>query len=314
MLRYGAQRFIALVPVVFGITVVVFLILHLAPGDPAHLIAGTEALPEDIQRVRIQLGLDQPLYIQYGRYVSRLLSGDLGMSLRAPRPVMTEILVRMPRTLELATLAITIAILIGIPVGVLSAVKQYSLIDNLAVFSALIGVSVPGFWLGLLMIIFFSNYLGVLPVSGHGGPIWTLNGLSYAILPATALGVAAAGYVTRLTRSSMLEVIRQDYIRTARAKGLKEDVIIFRHALKNSFIPVITMLGVQFGYMMAGSIIIETVFSWPGMGRLIVTSIYSRDYPVAQGAVLVMGLIFVALNLLVDLLYGYLDPRISHSG
>ena len=170
----------------------------------------------------------------------------------------------------------------------------------------------PGFWLGLLLIIFFSNYLAILPVSGYGGSIWTPEGFSYAILPATALGLAAAAYVTRLTRSSMLEVIRQDYVRTARAKGLCERVVVLRHALRNSLIQVITMLGIQFGHMLAGSIIIETVFSWPGMGRLIITSIYSRDYPVAQGAVLVMGMIFVILNLIVDLVYGYLDPRIVH--
>jgi ABC-type dipeptide/oligopeptide/nickel transport system permease component len=311
-LTYVARRLLAVVPVVFGISVIVFLILHLAPGDPAHLIAGSEALPEDIARVREQLGLDQPLHVQYLRYVSRVLQGDLGTSVRAPRAVLTEIQQRMPRTLELAVLAIVIAILIGIPAGVLSAVKQYSWLDNVAMFSALVGVSMPGFWLGLLLIMLFANYLAILPVSGYGGPLWTLQGLSHALLPATALGLAAAAYVTRLTRSSMLEVIRQDYIRTARAKGLRGSVVIFRHALKNSLIPVITMLGVQFGYLMAGSIVIETVFSWPGMGRLIVTSIYSRDYPLAQGAVLVMGLVFVVLNLLVDLLYGYLDPRISH--
>ncbi len=311
-LRYMARRLVSVIPVVFGITIVAFLIMHLAPGDPAYLIAGPDALAEDIQRVRVQLGLDQPLYIQYWRYISRIVQGDLGTSLRAPRAVMSEVRQRMPRTLELATLAIVIAVVIGIPAGIFSAVKQYSLLDNFAMLFALLGVSMPGFWLGLLLIILFSNYLSILPVSGYGGPVWTLAGLSHAILPATALGLAAASYVTRLTRSSMLEVIRQDYIRTARAKGLRESVVIYRHALRNSLIPVITMLGIQFGYMMAGSIIIETVFSWPGMGRLIVTSIYSRDYPVAQGAVVVMGVIFVGLNLVVDLLYGYLDPRISH--
>lgn len=303
-------RLVSLVPVLFGITLVVFMILHLTPGDPALLLAGPEPDAADVQRIRTQLGLDQPLHVQYFTYLGRLLQGDLGTSLRAPRPVSAELAARLPRTLELAALAMLVALAIGVPIGVLSAVKQYSWLDHVTMLAALSGVSMPGFWLGLLLIILFASQLKLLPVSGYGGPFWTAEGLQYAILPATTLGLGAAAYITRLTRSAMLDVIRQDYIRTARAKGLHERGVLLRHALRNALIPVVTMVGIQFGFLLGGSIIVETVFSWPGMGRLIVTSIFSRDYPVVQGAVLMMGLMFVAINLLVDVIYGLLDPRI----
>jgi peptide/nickel transport system permease protein len=255
--------------------------------------------------VRTEFGLDQPVYIQYFNWLGNVLRGDFGYSFRTDRPVLDEILTRLPATLQLALAGMLVALVIAIPVGIISATRQYSAVDNLSMFGALLGVSMPNFWLGLLLIMFFSVHLGWLPVFGRGG-------IEHLILPAITLGTGMAAITTRLMRSSMLEVLRQDYIRTARAKGLSEKVVICKHALKNALIPVVTVVGLQFGFLLEGAVIVEVIFAWPGIGRLLVDSIFARDFPVIQGCILFIAVMFVFVNLLVDSSYTYLDPKIRY--
>ncbi len=305
MWRYVVWRLLLTLPTLLGAVTFVFLMVRLLPGDPAVAIAGVQATPEFVEQVRREFGLDQPLPVQYITFLGRLLQGDLGISTRTRQPVWEELWARFPHTLELALAALVVAALIGIPAGIISAVRPYSLFDNFSMLVALFGVSIPVFWLGLMLMLLFSVQLGWLPATGRGT-------LAHLVLPAVTLGTASAALIARMTRSSMLEVLTQDYVQTARAKGVPERVVILRHALKNAFIPVVTVLGLQLGTLLSGAVLTETVFAWPGVGRLVVESILARDYPVVQGVVLLLATTFVILNLIVDLVYAWLDPRIRY--
>jgi peptide/nickel transport system permease protein len=312
MSPYVARRLWATIPVLLGVSILVFSIVHLIPGDPALILAGMEASEVQVAKVRQELSLDRPLYVQYSSYVSRALKGDLGRSIHSRQPVWQAIKEHFPATLELTVASLLLAGLVGIIVGVTSAVKQYSLFDHLTMLGALAGISMPIFWIGILLMWFFSLYLEWLPTGGRDGPLWTLVGLRSLVLPALTLAGISVAMIARLTRSTMLEVLRQDYITTARAKGLSEQLVIFGHALGNALIPVVTYVGLQFGVLLGGAVVTEQIFSWPGMGRLVVDAISSRDYPVIQGCILFFAVLFVIINLIVDLLYGLLDPRIRY--
>lgn len=305
MYKYILKRILLMIPVLIGVSILVFSMIYIAPGDPARIILGDTASDEAVFQLREEMGLNDPFYVQYINYIKNIvLKGDLGTSYVTGRSVTTEIMDRWPTTLLLALLSVCIATIIGIPVGIISATKQYSIIDNLAMILALVGVSMPNFWQGLILILVFSVRLGWLPPSGFYGPL-------YWILPAITIGTSTAATVTRMTRSSMLEVIRQDYIRTARSKGQKEIIVIINHALKNALIPIITVIGLQFGKGIGGAILTESIFSVPGLGKLMVDSIKARNYPVVQGGVLLIAAAFSLINLLVDILYSFADPRIK---
>ncbi len=303
MFNYIIKRLILLIPVVFGVVTLVFFLVHLIPGDPVEVMLGEQARAADKEMLRHELRLDRPLMEQYRLYLTGLARGDLGRSIHFREPVLTMITRRFPATILLTLAAMFVAILIAIPIGIVSATKQYSLIDNASMFFALLGISMPNFWLGPLLILLFSIQLGWLPVSGMGG-------VEHLILPSITLGTALAAILTRMTRAGILEVIRQQYIVTARAKGLAEKKVLYKHALKNALIPVITILGLQFGALLSGSIITETIFSWPGIGRLVIQAVNQRDYPLVQGCVLFIALTYVLVNLTTDLLYSAADPRI----
>lgn len=312
MWRYVARKALAAVPVLLGATLLAFLILRLSPGDPARLIAGEGAFEEDVQLIRRKLGLDQPFAVQYARFLVSILKGEFGRSIRTGRPVRVELAARFPYTMELATTSLLLSIAIGVTAGIVAAVKPNTPYDYGATLSALAGISAPTFWLGLLLMLLFSYHLGWLPASGRGGPAWTLAGWKSLIMPAIALGTPSAAIIARLTRSSLLEVLRQDYVRTARSKGLVERLVIVRHALRNALIPVVTVVGLRLGGLLGGAVITEQVFAWPGIGTMIVTAIATRDYPTVQGAILVTSFVFVSVNLGVDLLYALVDPRIRY--
>lgn len=305
MLRFIGKRLLMMIPVVLGVIIIVFTMMYITPGDPARAMLGETALEEDVLALREELGLDDPYFVRLGRYVKNLLlHGDLGISYTTKQPVMTEILARFPTTFWLSFLSVVIAVGVGIPLGVLSATKQYSVFDTVCTSLGLIGVSMPNFWQGLMLIILFSINLGWLPSSGFYGP-------AYWILPAVTIGTSSAGMIMRMTRSSMLETIRQDYIRTAYAKGQTPRNVIIKHALSNALIPVTTTVGLQFGIMLGGSVLTESIFSVPGIGKLMIEAIKGRNYPVVQGGVLFIAVVFSFVNLIVDLLYAYIDPRIK---
>lgn len=306
MVSYIGQRLIMAIFVLFGVTLLVFAMLRLIPGDPARTIAGDLATQEFVEQVRKEFGLDRPLYVQYFTFLGKLLRADLGISIRSRRPVAQEIWERFPNTVELAVTSMLIASVIGLTVGIISATRRYSIFDNISMAVALIGVSMPVFWQGLMLMLLFSVVLGWLPVAGRGT-------VYHLILPAVTLGTSFAAIIIRMTRSSMLDVLRQDFMTTARSKGLRERVVIYKHALKNALIPVVTVIGLQFGFLLSGSVITETVFAWPGVGRLIVDAIGARDYPVVQGGVLLFAMVFVLINLFVDVLYSLIDPRIRYN-
>ena len=305
MLRYILHRVFMLVPVLFGVTLVAFFLLHLVPGDPAEILAGQEATKEDVDRIRVEYGLDKPLAVQYVRFVVSAAQGDLGISIQSRHPVRELLFQRLAFTLQLSLASILVASAIGLLAGIISSTRQYSIFDTASMLGALFGISMPIFWLGLLLILVFAVKLHWLPSGGTGG-------LRYLILPAIALGSASAAVIARMTRASMLEVTRQDYIRTARAAGYRESVVIFRHALKNAMIPVVTVFGLEFGYMLGGAVLTETVFALPGIGRLLVEGIFARDYPVVQGAMIAVATTFVLVNLLTDVAYAFFDPRIRY--
>lgn len=305
MWRYVLKRLLLALPVLLGVSVVVFVAIRLIPGDPALLMAGQAATQEVVQQIRTTLGLDRPLPVQYLYFLRNVLRGDLGRSLFNGAPVVEELSQRFPRTVRLALASILVASFIGIPAGVLAATRRSTWVDTLVMVVALAGVSVPVFWLGLNLILMFSVRLQWLPAFGY--ETWR-----HLILPSFTLGAASAAIVARMTRSAMLEVLSQDYVRTARAKGLAERVVVNRHALRNALIPVVTILGLQLGTLLSGAVLTETVFAWPGIGRLLVEAVLARDYPVIQGATLLIAATFVALNVLVDVLYGLLDPRIRY--
>ena len=309
MKRYLLRRFYAMLIILLCVSAITFSLMHLVPGDPAQIIAekkyGEEVTTATVELVRKEMGLDRPIFIQYFSWLRGIFQGDFGESFRTGLPVWDEIMNRLPATAELALAAILVSLIIAIPVGVISAVKQYSLLDNASMIGAMVGVSMPNFWLGLLLILFFSVHLEWLPVFGRGE-------LKHLILPALTLGTGMAAITTRLTRSSILEVLKQDYVRTARAKGLTETVVINSHVLKNSLIPVVTVVGLQFGALLEGAVVVEVIFAWPGIGRLLYDSIFARDYPVIQGCVFIIAMIYVTVNLLVDISYAWLDPRIRY--
>jgi len=275
------------------------------PGDPARVIAGLLATEEDVARLRVQLGLDQPLIVQYANFFGDLLRGDLGTSARTAQPVIAEVMARLPATMQLAVVSMLIAALVGIPIGVIAATRRNSLLDYVLSIITLFGVSMPVYWLGLMLIVIFAVQLQMLPAAGN-------ENITSLILPSLTLAAFSIALIARMTRSSMLEVLHQDYVRTARAKGLRERGVIFRHALQNAFIPVITVLGLQFGTLLGGAVLTESVFGWPGIGLLMLDSIFARDYPVVQGVVFIFAALFICLNVAVDIVYAYIDPRIHY--
>ena len=303
MLKYISKRIIYLIPVLIGIVFLVFTIMYFSPGDPAKLILCDRAPEEQVAALRHELGLDLPYYQQLFNYIKNAIHGDFGNSYQLRMPVWDIIKLRFPLTLQLTTFTMLIAVLIGVPVGILSAVKQYSVIDAFSVIFALLMASIPAFWLGMLLMLLFSLNLGWLPSSGYEGVKWL-------ILPSITLGFINCATIMRMTRSSMLEVVRQDFIRTARAKGATEKRVVFRHALKNAIIPVITVVGTAFGSSLGGAVVTETVFGLPGMGTQIITAIRQKDNPVVLASVIVIALAFSLVNLIVDILYTYVDPRI----
>jgi ABC-type dipeptide/oligopeptide/nickel transport system permease component len=311
---YALRRLLLALPVLFGVSVLVFAVLHLAPGDPAAIMLGAQATKEDVVRLHRDLGLDQPLIFQYVRWMGHVLQGDLGRSIPLGRAVLPEVLLRFKATLVLTAGALLIAILLGLAAGIVSAVKQYTWLDRISMGVAVTGVSLPVFWTGIMLILLFALQLRWFPSSGMSSPYGSgvADVLWHLVLPAVTLGTASAAALARLTRSSVLEIIRQDYVRSARAKGLAERAVIARHVLKNAINPIITVLGLQVGFLLGGAILTETVFSWPGLGSMMVRAIQARDYPLVQGGVLLIATTFVLVNLLVDLLYAVFDPRIRY--
>jgi len=320
-----------IIPVLLGVSIVVFFMVRAIPGDPAQVMLGQQATQEQVQQVREKMGLDKPVFVQYGLFLKDALRGDLGDSTVTGRPVTTELLTRLPATFELTAFAMLVAVLVGVPVGVISAVKQYSLLDKTTSVLALTGISMPIFWLAMILVVIFGVNLELLPFPGRLGPttaitsitgvvlvdsLITLNfagfwdGLLHLIMPALALATIPMAVIMRMTRSSMLEVMNEDYVRTARAKGVVPWRVVFKHALRNAMLPTITVIGLQAGLLMGGAIITETIFSWPGIGLYVYQSVGSRDFPSIQGVVLYGALLFVLINLLVDVLYAVLDPRV----
>ena len=307
MLTFIVRRLLLAVPVLLGVVFVVMLTVDLLPGDAVSLMLGEHSTPQAVAALRDYLGLDKPLATRYVQYVGRLLTGDLGRSIQQNRPVTAELAEAWPATLELTLAALVLATVFGVTAGVVSAVWPSSLFDAVARLGSLFGLSLPVFWTGLVLIVIFAWWLPWLPVGGTGS-------LAHLVLPAVALALPSTAMVARMTRSSVLEVLREDYVRTARAKGVRERWVVTKHALRNAAIPVLTLLGLQAGQLMGGAVLTETVFAWPGLGRLMVKAIFARDYVLLQGAVLVFSLAFVLINLLVDLSYGALDPRVSKQG
>ncbi|MBB5179649.1 peptide/nickel transport system permease protein [Planomicrobium koreense] len=311
MLALIIRRIMQLAFLLFGISFLVFSSMYIAPGNPAAIIGGPTATAEDIAAIEANLGLDDPFLTQYVRYVSNAVQGDFGYSYQTSQPVADAIAVRFPNTLKLAIASMIVAVVIGIITGLVSALKQNSLLDVSATTFALAGISIPNFWLGALLILVFSVNLQWLPVGGMTNPFYTLAGIKELILPAITLGTGSAAMIARMTRSSMLEVIRADYVRTARAKGVREKNVIWIHTLKNAMIPIITVIGLNFGFLLGGTIITEKVFAINGVGRLMIDAIAARDFPMVQGSVLLVATLFVVVNLLVDIIYTYIDPRIK---
>lgn len=316
MSHYLLRRILYMIPVLLGVSVVVFTIVHLTPGDPARIMLGASAGPEDVARLRHDLGLDRPVYVQYFSWLGRLLQGDLGTSISLHRPVLDEILERFKNTVILSSAAMVLSFTLGIAMGVVSAVKRGSIFDRLMMLVATFGLSLPSFWFAMMLIIVFSVKLRYLPGTGMTSAIGGggfVDIMQHLALPAIALAVVPLAVIARYTRSAMLEVIAQDYVRTARAKGLTERGVITRHVVRNTMVVIVTMLGLQVGFLLAGAVYIENVFSWPGIGQMLVNAILKRDFPLVQGGVLLVATSYVVINLITDLAYGYLDPRIHLS-
>ncbi|CAM5780998.1 ABC transporter permease [Brevibacillus borstelensis] len=333
VIRYTARRIFQLIPVLFGVSIIVFAIINLIPGDPAQVILGERADAESIQKLRHELGLDLPLYQQYGNYLLNILQGDLGTSLVTGKAISEELLPHLAATAELTLFAMIFAVIVGVNVGIVSAWKRNTWIDYIPMLLALVGVSMPIFWLGLMEQWLFGLQLEWLPVLGRNDPRVTVETITHfylidtllagnyeqfwssvrhLILPAMALGTIPMAYIARMTRSSMLEVLKHDYVRTARAKGLHEFFVVYKHGLKNAFAPVMTIIGLEVGRLLGGAVLTETIFGWPGVGQYIYNAIGYRDYAVIQSGILVLAVIFIVVNLIVDLLYSYLDPRIQY--
>ncbi|MHB8733579.1 MAG: ABC transporter permease [bacterium] len=333
MMRYVAHRLVHLIPVLFGVSVFVFIGMHLVPGDVAQLLLGEKGTEADLARMRHQLGLDQPLYVQYARFLGGALQGDFGTSIRTKQSAMWEIAQALPITIELSLVALLFAIVVGLVIGVVAARRPHSVTDTVAMIGVLVGVSMPIFWTGILLLLVFGGLLGWLPLGGmvdDGMTVHRITGMSlvdglltgnlplvqsslrHLVLPAIALGATSMATIARMSRSTMLEVLGLDYVRTARAKGVSEPRVVRRHALRNALLPVVTLIGLQLGLLLSGAVLTETIFALPGLGRLAVTSVLARDYPVVQGIVVIAAAIFVLANLAVDMLYAYLDPRIRY--
>lgn len=313
MAGYIARRVIQVLVVMLGVSIIVFAVIHLIPGDPVRVALGTRFNQETYEALRARAGLDQPLVIQYFDWLGGALTGDLGVSFRSGEPVTSAIVERLPATLTLAFAALAVALLIALPLGVVSAVRSGRPVDYVATFVSQIGISIPDFWMGIMFILLFSLTLGWLPPSGYVSPVEDPVGwLQRLLMPAVTIGVVSGAILTRFVRSSVLDALGQDYTRTARSKGLRERVVISRHVLKNAMIPVVTVTGLQLATLLGGVIVVEIVFSWPGLGQLALVAVQRRDYPVLQGTVLLFALTFLLINLVVDLLYAYLDPRIKY--
>jgi len=314
VINYITRRVLLLIPLLLAVSLITFTLIHIAPGDPISTQFGLDPRGTDqetVDRLREELGLNDPLPTQYFNYLKNLMSGDLGNSITTRAPVKDEIISRLPATLELAVAAIILVLIIAIPLGIISALNRGSIIDNLSMGGALLGVSMPSFWFGIMLMLFFSLKLGWLPSSGRGdGTFW--SEVKSLIMPTVTLAAGMIGIVTRMMRSSMLEVLNQDYVWTARSKGLLPRIVLLRHTLRNALIPVLTILGLQFASLLGGTVIVETIFAWPGIGRLAINAISRRDYPVIMGTVLVFSAVFVIVNLLVDVIYTYVDPRIKY--
>jgi ABC-type dipeptide/oligopeptide/nickel transport system permease component len=303
--RFLVRRLLLTIPVLVGVATLVFSLIHLVPGDPVQAMLGDSASPQDVAQLRSRLGLDRPLYQQYASFVTGLARGDLGTSLRTNQPVSTVIRERMGATIELAVAAMSVAIVVALPLGIIAAVRAGTGVDHAATTLALIGISMPNFWLGPLLAIVFSVGLGWLPVSGRGTP-------AHLVLPAVTLGAPLAAILARMTRASVLDELRELYVLAARARGVSQTRAVLAHAFRNSLIPIVTVIGLQFGSVLTGAVITETIFAWPGVGRLLVQSISARDYPAVQGCILLIAITYVTMNLLIDVLYGALDPRIRY--
>jgi len=333
MLRYIARRLAQLIPVLLGVSVLVFLGMHLVPGDVAQLLLGEKGSEADLARIRHQLGLDRPLYVQYGRFLAGAVRGDFGASIRTRQPVIWEIGQALPLTLELSFAALLFAVVVGLAVGVVAARRPHGPVDTTAMVGVLVGVSMPVFWTGILLLLVFGGVLGWLPLGGMvdegmmfrritglplldglltGNLALVESNLRHLVLPAVALGATSMATIARMSRSTMLEVLGLDYVRTARAKGVAEPRVVRSHALRNALLPIVTLIGLQLGLLLSGAVLTETIFALPGLGRLAITSVLARDYPVVQGVVLIAAMIFVLANLAVDVLYAYLDPRIRY--
>jgi ABC-type dipeptide/oligopeptide/nickel transport system permease component len=326
MLSYTLRRLTSVIPVLFGVSVLVFLMVHLTPGDPVRLLLGEDAEPGDVERLRAAYGFDRPLPIQYLLWLQRALTGDFGISIRHQEPVLTLIAGHIGATVELAVASLLVAVALGIPLGVLAAVRRNGPVDLACLVVALIGVSMPNFWLGMVLLAYLAVDVDWLPIAGRGVPVLDALGellrtgrpdalfdaFRFLLLPAIALGTAVMAVVMRLTRSNLVESMGEDYIRTARAKGVSEWNVVYRHALRNSLLAVVTIVGLSFGSLLGGAVVTETVFSWPGLGRLLVDAIRQRNFPVIQAGVLLVAFLFVIVNLLVDLSYAWLDPRIRY--
>ncbi|WP_188455369.1 nickel ABC transporter permease [Virgibacillus oceani] len=313
MIGLIVRRFLQLILLLLGISFLVFMSMHIAPGDPATIIGGPTASASDLEAIRDNLGLDRPVIVQYADYLGGILQGDFGYSFQTGQSVTDAIITRFPNTIKLATASMIVAIIIGIVTGIISAIKQNSWIDLSSTTFALAGVSIPNFWLGAMLILVFAVNLQWLPVGGLSAPIYTIEGMKELILPAITLGTASAALIARMSRSAMLEVIRSDYIRTAKAKGVKQRSLIWIHALRNAMIPVVTVIGINFGGLLGGTIITEQVFAINGIGRLMIDAIAARDFPIVQGTVLLVAAIFVFVNLIVDVIYAFIDPRITYN-
>ncbi len=330
---YIIKRLGQVIPVIIGVSIIAFSLMHLVPGDPARTMLGERANQEQLNIIREKYGLDKPLIIQYGIWFKDAIQGNLGRSITSHDYVLKEIFNRLPNTIELSITAMIFAIIIGCIGGIISATKQYSITDYICMGIALFGISIPVFWLGIMLMMIFGVYLGWLPIGGRIDlliPFYSVTGfmvldsiitgnfpalisvLRHLILPTIALGTIPMAIIARVTRSSMLEVLRQDFIRTERAKGLSEKIVIYKHAVRNAMIPVVTVIGLNFGLLLAGAILTETVFSWPGVGSLVVKAVYERDYPLVLGSILIFAIIFVIVNLITDIFYTYIDPRIHY--
>ncbi len=310
MVGYLVRRTLLMIPVLLGVSMIIFFSMRLAPGDPVRQILGPLASQQKVNEVRNELGLNKPIYIQYAIWLKNALHGDLGSSIANHAPTLQLVGERIGRTLELTLAALVVTLVVALVAGIISAVRQYSILDNTVTVFALFWLSMPTFWLGLMLMLLLAVHIPGLPISGGGGPLWSWDGLVHLILPALTLGLPQAGTFARLARSSMLDVLLQDYVTTARSKGIRESTVIFKHAFRNSLIPILTMIGLQLPWLFGGSVIVETVFSWPGMGRLLTSAIFDRDYPVVQVIALVYSLAVVLGNFMTDIAYSVADPRV----